>query len=160
MRTIVYSPNSVLETPSILVEKFDASLLELCEDMIEIMFKHNGIGISAPQINELQRVIAFMPLASAQDYPKPPRILVNPVIISYSERFTEEWEGCLSLPGLIVKISRPSWIEVHYQDEYGIEYTEKFDNLSSRIIQHEINHLDGILISQFQSYNNVRLLTN
>jgi peptide deformylase len=61
---------------------------------------------------------------------------------------------------LSVKISRPLWIDVHAQDEYGIEFDERFDNLAARIIQHEINHLDGILISKYQSYNNTRLLLN
>jgi peptide deformylase len=160
MRTIKYSPDPILEQTSKNVEEFDSSILELCEDMITLMFAHNGVGISAPQVGESLRVIAFMPLDTPADYPKSPRILVNPVIYNYSKNFIEEWEGCISLPGLSVKISRPIWIEISAQDEYGIEYTERFENLEARIIQHEINHLDGILISKYQSYNNVRLITN
>jgi peptide deformylase len=160
MRTIVYSPDPILEKISKIVDEFDSNLLELSEDMINLMFRHQGVGISAPQVGELLRVVAFMPLDTVADYPKAPRILVNPIIYDYSKNFIEEWEGCLSLPGLSVKISRPLWIDVHAQDEYGIEFDERFDNLAARIIQHEINHLDGILISKYQSYNNTRLLLN
>lgn len=158
MRTIVYSPDPILEKTSLLVDQFDSSLLELSEEMIELMYKHKGVGISAPQVGELLRVIAFMPIDAAADYPKPPRILVNPIIYDFSKNFSEEWEGCLSLPGLCVKISRPDWIDVHAQDEYGNEFNERFNFLQSRIIQHEINHLDGILISRYQTYNNIKLL--
>jgi peptide deformylase len=158
MRTILSAPDPILEQTSLIVENFDSSLLELAEDMIDLMHKHKGVGIAAPQIGELLRVIAFMPIDTAADYPKPPRILVNPMIYDYSKNFQEDWEGCLSLPNLSVKISRPIWIDVHAQDEYGNEFEERFNFLQARIIQHEINHLDGILISQFQSYNNVRLL--
>jgi len=158
MRTMVYSPDPILEKASLLVDQFDCSLLELVEDMINIMFKHQGVGITAPQVGELQRIIVFMPIDTIFDYPKPPRILINPIIYDYSKNFIEEWEGCLSLPGLSVKISRPIWVDVHYQDEYGNEHDERFDFLQSRIIQHGINHLDGILISRYQTYNNIKLL--
>lgn len=160
MRTIIYSPDPNLERVSSIVEDFDSSLLELCEDMIELMYKHNGVGISAPQVGELLRVIAFMPLNVAGEYPKPPRVLINPIIYDYSKNFSEDWEGCLSLPGYTVKISRPDWIDVHAQDEYGNSFEERFSFLQSRIIQHEINHLDGILISRYQTYNNIKLLLN
>jgi peptide deformylase len=158
MRTIVYSPDPILERTCNIVDQFDSSLLELSEEMIELMYKHKGVGISAPQVGELLRVIAFMPIDTVADYPKPPRILVNPIIYDFSKNFSEEWEGCLSLPGLSVKISRPDWIDVHAQDEYGNEFNERFNFLQSRIIQHEINHLDGILISRYQTYNNIKLL--
>jgi peptide deformylase len=65
----------------------------------------------------------------------------------------------LSLPGLTVNISRPKWIDVHAQDEYGNEFQERYHNLASRVIQHEINHLDGILISKYTTYNNMKLTT-
>ena len=158
MRTIKYSPDPILEKTCLMVEDFDFSLLELSEEMIDLMFKHGGVGISAPQVGELIRVVAFMPLDTAADYPKAPRILVNPVIYDFSKNFSEDWEGCLSLPGISVRISRPDWIDVHAQDEYGNEFTERFNFLQARIIQHEINHLDGILISRYQSYNNIKLL--
>jgi peptide deformylase len=160
MRTIINSPDPLLEKVSTIVENFDSSLLELAEDLTELMYEHKGVGISAPQVGELLRIIAFMPIDTPADYPKPPRILVNPIIYDFSKNFSEDWEGCLSIPNMLVKISRPIWIDVHAQDEFGNEFEERFNFLQARIIQHEINHLDGILISRYQTYNNVRYLLN
>lgn len=159
MRTIVYSPDPILSKVSKTVTDFDFSLLELVEDMTMLMFQYHGVGIAAPQVGELKRIIAFMPIESAKEYPKPPKILVNPIIYDHSKEFTEDWEGCLSLPGLTVNISRPKWVDVHAQDEYGNEFEERYHNLASRAVQHEINHLDGILISKYTTYNNMKLTT-
>ena len=159
MRSIVTHPNEILNKVAQPVEEFDFELGNIIEDMIQVMFQHKGVGIAAPQIGESLRLIAFMPLISESDYPQAPRILINPVIIDYSKNFSEEWEGCLSLPGQMVKIYRPIWIEVHAQDEDGNEFDEKFDYLSARIIQHEINHLDGILINKYINHNNLRLIS-
>ena len=131
------------------VTDFEFSLLELLEDRTILMFTQNWVVIADPQVGELKRMIAFMPIETAKEYHKPPKILVNPIIYDHSKEFAEDWEGCLSLPGLTVNISRPKWIDVHAQDEYGNEFEERYHGLASRFIQHEINHLDGILISKY-----------
>lgn len=158
MRTLVYSPDPTLEKVCKEVESFDLSLLELCEDMISVLFRHDGFSISAPQVGEPLRIVSFMDMSTPEQYPKAPRILINPIIYDYSKNYIEEWETSLSLPGLNVKISRPIWIDVYAQDEYGDDFEERFEFLSARLIQNQLNQLDGISISKYQNHNNSKYL--
>ncbi len=158
MRHIVTAPDSILLKVAKPVIEFDIELSTLIEDMIRLMFDFQGVGIAAPQVGESLRVIAFMPLIHETDYPMPPRVLINPVIYDYSKNYIEDWEGCLSLPGQMVKIYRPLWVDVHSQDEDGNEFEERFEHLAARIVQHEINHLDGVLIDKYISNNNLKLI--
>jgi len=158
MRHIVTAPDSILLKVAKPVIEFDIELSVLIEDMIRLMFDFQGVGIAAPQVGESLRVIAFMPLVHETDYPMPPRVLINPVIYDYSKNYIEDWEGCLSLPGQMVKIYRPLWVDVHSQDEDGNEFEERFEHLAARIVQHEINHLDGVLIDKYISNNNLKLI--
>lgn len=158
MRHIVTAPDSILFKVAKPVTEFDIELSTLIEDMIRLMFDFQGVGIAAPQVGESLRVIAFMPLVHETDYPMPPRVLINPVIYDYSKNYIEDWEGCLSLPGQMVKIYRPLWVDVHSQDEDGNEFEERFEYLAARIVQHEINHLDGVLIDKYISNNNLKLI--
>lgn len=158
MRHIVTAPDSILLKVAKPVIEFDIELSVLIEDMIRLMFDFQGVGIAAPQVGESLRVIAFMPLIHETDYPMPPRVLINPVIYDYSKNYIEDWEGCLSLPGQMVKIYRPLWVDVHSQDEDGNEFEERFEHLAARIVQHEINHLDGVLIDKYISNNNLKLI--
>jgi len=160
MRNIITYPNEILIKKCKYVEDFDVDLSTLIEDMINLMFDYRGVGIAAPQVGESLRIVAFMPLIHPEDYPQPPRVLINPTIYDYSKNYIEEWEGCLSLPGQMVKIYRPLWVDVHAQDEQGNEFDERFEHLAARIVQHEINHLDGILINQYINHNNLRLISN
>jgi len=158
MRHIVTAPDSILLRVAKPVAEFDIELSNLIEDMIHLMFDFQGVGIAAPQVGESLRVIVFMPLVHNTDYPMPPRVLINPVIYDYSKNYIEDWEGCLSLPGQMVKIFRPLWVDVHAQDEDGNEFEERFEYLAARIVQHEINHLDGVLIDKYISHNNLKLI--
>jgi peptide deformylase len=158
MRHIVTAPDSILLRVAKPVTDFDIELSKLIEDMIHLMFDFQGVGIAAPQVGDSLRVIVFMPLVHHIDYPMPPRVLINPVIYDYSKNYIEDWEGCLSLPGQMVKIFRPLWVDVHAQDEDGNEFEERFEYLAARIVQHEINHLDGVLIDKYISHNNLKLI--
>jgi len=158
MRHIVTAPDSILLRVAKPVTDFDIELSNLIEDMIHLMFDFQGVGIAAPQVGDSLRVIVFMPLIHNTDYPMPPRVLINPVIYDYSKNYIEDWEGCLSLPGQMVKIFRPLWVDVHAQDEDGNEFEERFEYLAARIVQHEINHLDGVLIDKYISHNNLKLI--
>lgn len=158
MGKLIFAPDESLLKMSSFVDTFDYTLSELIEEMIEVMHKYNGVGLAAPQIGEFKRVLVFMPINSESCYPKPPRAMVNPVIYDHSKNFLDEWEGSLSMPNTMVKIFRPIWIDVHFQDEYGEAHEERFDFLASRIIQHCINHLDGVLISKYITHNNLRLI--
>ena len=158
MRHIVTAPDSILLRVAKPVTEFDIELSNLIEDMIHLMFDFQGVGSAAPQVGDSLRVIVFMPLIHNTDYPMPPRVLINPVIYDYSKNYIEDWEGCLSLPGQMVKIFRPLWVDVHAQDEDGNEFEERFEYLAARIVQHEINHLDGVLIDKYISHNNLKLI--
>jgi peptide deformylase len=158
MRHIVTAPDSILLRVAKPVTEFDIELSNLIEDMIHLMFDFQGVGIAAPQVGDSLRLIVFMPLVHNTDYPMPPRVLINPVIYDYSKNYIEDWEGCLSLPGQMVKIFRPLWVDVHAQDEDGNEFEERFEYLAARIVQHEINHLDGVLIDKYISHNNLKLI--
>jgi len=158
MRHIVTAPDSILLKVAKPVIEFDVELSSLIEDMIRLMFDFQGVGIAAPQVGDSLRVIVFMPIIHSADYPMPPRVLINPVIYDYSKNYIEDWEGCLSLPGQMVKIYRPLWVDVHAQDEEGNEFEERFEHLAARIVQHEINHLDGVLIDKYISNNNLKLI--
>ena len=104
MRHIVTAPDSILLRVAKPVTEFDIELSNLIEDMIHLMFDFQGVGIAAPQVGDSLRVIVFMPLIHNTDYPMPARVLINPVIYDYSKNYIEDWEGCLSLPGQMVKI--------------------------------------------------------
>ena len=158
MGKLIFAPDESLFNLSSLVDTFDHTLSVLIEDMIDVLYKYNGVGLAAPQIGEFVRVIVFMPLSTEADYPMPPRAMINPVIYDYSKNFVDDWEGSLSMPNTMVKIFRPLWIDVHFQDEYGQSHEERFEFLSARIIQHCINHLDGVLISKYITHNNLRLI--
>lgn len=158
MRHIVTDPDPILLKVAKPVTEFDVDLSNLIEDMIQLMFDFQGVGIAAPQVGDSLRVIVFMPLIHEKDYPMPPRVLINPVIYDFSKNYIEDWEGCLSLPGQMIKIFRPLWVDVHAQDEDGNPFEERFEYLSARIVQHEINHLDGVLINKYINNNNLKLI--
>ncbi|TLX16173.1 peptide deformylase [Rhizobium sp. MHM7A] len=123
---------------------FDAALQELAKDMITEMERARGIGLAAVQLGELRRVIVTC--AANSDGNGTTHVLVNPVITSRSEDRTETSEGCLSIPGVRLAFSRPSTITVDYVDLTGAPHTLVATGMLATCIQHEIDHLDGILI--------------
>lgn len=158
MRTLIYSPDPSLSRVSKQINDFDIYLFELIEDMLFIMNKHQGVGITAIELGEPIRAMCMMELDTPADYPKPPLILLNPVIFNYSQNFIEDVETCLCFPGAEAKISRPIWVDLQYQDEFGTFYQKRFNHLSSKIVQHCINHMDGILISRYINHNKLNFM--
>ena len=128
----------ILRKPAAKVDKVDWQTRILTEDMIETMQEDGGVGLAAPQVGVSKRIIIVtndvMPL-----------VLINPKIIEKSRKTISGEEGCLSIPGLTLKIKRARKIMVEALDEDGKEIVVKADDLFARIIQHEIDHLDGIL---------------
>ena len=118
---------------------------ELAEGLHEIRRKDGGIGLAAPQvgIDTMALVIGMGNLQSegAEDYDQ---VFFNPVITSTEGKETYMIEGCLSYPGLFVKVKRPETIELYWETEEGTGCDEKFDGITARILQHEIDHLNGI----------------
>lgn len=130
-----------LRTTAVPVERFDAALAAEVERMGELMHDALGIGLAATQLGILHRVLVYR--AYAED---PITALVNPVVEWSSEETETAEEGCLSLPGVHVEVERPAQVRVRAFDPSGKELLVEAEGLEARVIQHEIDHLDGILI--------------
>lgn len=135
-------PDPVLRVACPTVTEFDAALKKLVEDMTATMYEAPGIGLAAPQVGvELQ--LALVNVDESQN-PEGLYVLVNPVIDEGSGEETE-LEGCLSIPMITEKVTRPEWIRMHALDADGKPFELKADGLLARAIQHEIDHLHGVL---------------
>ncbi|HEX3432519.1 MAG TPA: peptide deformylase [Solirubrobacteraceae bacterium] len=131
----------VLRATALPVERFDERLQAEIERMGELMHDALGVGLAATQLGVLHRVLVYR--AYAED---PLTALVNPVIEWRSEELEAAEEGCLSLPGVHVEVERAASVRVRAQDGHGEELEVEAEGLTARVIQHEIDHLDGVLI--------------
>ena len=122
------------------VESFDGDLARLVERMTALMKEANGVGLAANQVGVLRRVLVMQPNEEA------PIALVNPTIRESSKELCAEDEGCLSLPGVTVPVERGLQVKVEGLDPSGNEVSFAFEGLSARVLQHELDHLDGVLI--------------
>lgn len=131
-------------------EEFDPALVN---DMFETMYNAGGIGLAAPQIGKSVRlfVVDAGALEEEEDAVGFKSAFINPTIL---EEFGEDWgyeEGCLSIPGIRGEVVRPSKLRIHYFDENWVEHTAEFDGMIARIIQHEYDHIEGILFVEHLS---------
>lgn len=131
--------NPILRKKSEEVKEITQEVRRLALDMQETMIKNKGLGLAAPQIGKLQRIIVVQT-------ERGPRVLINPQILKKTKEVEILEEGCLSFPGIFLKIKRPRGVEVKALDEDGGGILIKDDKFLARILQHEIDHLDGILI--------------
>jgi peptide deformylase len=131
----------VLRATALPVDRFDESLAKEAEYMGELMHDALGIGLAATQLGVLHRVLVYR--AYSDD---PLTVLVNPVIEWAAEELETLEEGCLSLPGVHVEVERPAQVRVRAHDVTGKELVVEAAGLEARVIQHEIDHLDGVLI--------------
>jgi peptide deformylase len=124
------------------VTEFDEKLKYLTEEMIEIMHASEGIGLAAPQVGKSKRLLVtdITPVEKESE----PMVFINPVILESTGEIVLE-EGCLSVPGIREEVTRPEEILLKYQTVEGIEKSERFDGWMARVLQHEIDHLDGVL---------------
>jgi peptide deformylase len=131
----------VLRASALEVERFDDALRLEVQRMGELMHDALGVGLAATQLGVLHRVLVY------RAYPEDPLMaLVNPLIEWASEELEPAEEGCLSLPGVHVEVERSARVRVRARDERGEELQVEAEGLTARVIQHEIDHLDGILI--------------
>jgi peptide deformylase len=121
------------------VTEFDRSLRKLAKRMIRTMHDAPGVGLAAPQVGVLPRLLGY-------DVDDDPRVLVNPVLDEYSDETEEADEGCLSVPGVTMPVERSSSLRVRGLDEYGEPVDFRAEGFEARVIQHESDHLDGVLI--------------
>jgi peptide deformylase len=131
----------VLRSPASPVSEFDDRLRAEAERMVELMHDAIGVGLAATQLGNMRRLLVFQAGPDA-----PPTPLVNPEIEWSSEESATAEEGCLSLPGVIVDVERPLHVRVTAQDTEGAGLTIEASGLEARVIQHEIDHLDGVLM--------------
>ena len=133
-------PDPVLKLHAEEVEEFDDDLRRLVERMQALMIDANGIGLAGNQAGVLRRVFVFRP----DD--EEPRTAVNPVIVERSEELATDDEGCLSLQGVLVPVERRVAVTLEARDVDGASYRLDLEGLSARVVQHELDHLDGVLI--------------
>lgn len=129
----------VLKTRAAPVETFDESLVRLTEDMLDTMRDNEGVGLAANQVGRLKRVL----VASVED---DDYVVVNPVLSDWSSTTERGPEGCLSIPGMHVEVERPTAVTVSGQDASGNPLRIEASDMLARVLQHEVDHLDGVLI--------------
>jgi peptide deformylase len=143
VRDILILPDKRLRQVSKPIAKIDAATRKLVEDMFETMYEAPGIGLAAIQIGEPKRIVT-MDLAK-KDEPKEPQVFINPELIKESDDKNTHEEGCLSIPEYYEEVSRPAQVKVRYLDLDGKTHEIEADGLLATCIQHEIDHLDGVL---------------
>ena len=158
IRSIVLHPDARLKKKSVEVENITDALIKLAEDMMETMYDAPGIGLAAPQIGVLERLIV-MDCAKKEDEEPDPIIMVNPTIIASSEENSVYEEGCLSIPEHFAEITRPEFVQVEWIDLGGKQHSEEFNGLKSTCVQHEIDHLNGKLFIDYLGPMKRQLIT-
>ncbi len=148
-KKIIIEPDPILRQKSIYLEKVDDEIRCLLDDMLETMYSAPGIGLAAVQIGILKRLVVID--VSKEKDKKNPLLLINPEIISKSKSTSIHEEGCLSLPGYFAEIERPAECYVKYIGYNGKKKEIKASGLLSTCIQHEIDHLDGVLFIDYLS---------
>jgi peptide deformylase len=134
-------PDPVLRMRAHEVEEFDDDLRQLAERMTGLMGEAAGVGLAANQVGVLQRMFVFQPTAEDE-----PRAMVNPEIVERSEETVPDDEGCLSMQGVLVPVERNLQVTIEARDLDGEEVRLELEGMSARIVQHELDHLDGTLI--------------
>ncbi|HXZ57158.1 MAG TPA: peptide deformylase [Gaiellaceae bacterium] len=134
-------PDPVLRMKANEVEEFDGDLAKLIERMEHLLHDANGVGLAATQIGVLRRVFIFLPDADEE-----PRALVNPRLAGGSDERESDDEGCLSLQGVVIPVERHERVAIEATDPEGNEVRLELEGLAARVVQHELDHLDGILI--------------
>ena len=149
LRKILTEPNKTLRQKSLKVEKVDDDLRKLMDDMLETMYAAPGIGLAAIQVGVPKRVIVLD--IAPKDSPKNPMFFVNPEIIKKSETNSTYEEGCLSVPGQFAEIDRPDKCNIKYLDYFGQPKEILAEGMLATCIQHEMDHLEGILFIDYLS---------
>ena len=149
IKTILTEPNKLLRQISQPVDKVGKEEQQLMDDMLETMYAANGIGLAAIQIGIPKRIIVMD--ISKEENKREPRYFVNPIVINKDELKSTYEEGCLSVPNQFAEIDRPKNCDVEYLNYYGEKKLLKAEGLLATCIQHEMDHLEGILFIDYLS---------
>ena len=147
LKEILTEPNKILRQKSSIVEKVDKDIQKLMDDMLETMYAAPGIGLAAIQVGVAKRIIVLD--IAPKDSPRNPMCFVNPEILKKSENNSTYEEGCLSVPGQFAEIDRPEKCHIKYLDYYGEQKEIKAEGMLATCIQHEMDHLEGILFVDY-----------
>ena len=142
------------------IDVFDDELREFADAMIETMRRDRGIGLAAPQVGESVRLIVALEMDDADDDDAPAVVLVNPKVVEKSKETWSFEEGCLSIPGITASVMRSQEVEIEYQDLDGNKQTIRNNKLLGRILQHEIDHINGVLFIDYLSIAQKSILKN
>ncbi|MDE0521387.1 MAG: peptide deformylase [Boseongicola sp.] len=148
IREILIHPDPRLKAVANPVTEFDDRLRTLADDMLETMYAAPGIGLAAPQVGVLKRLLV-MDCVKEEDAPPKPMVLINPAVTWTSEERSTQEEGCLSIPEQFAEIERPAEVEVTWNDCKGNQEVERFLGLWATCVQHEIDHLNGKLFIDY-----------
>lgn len=143
-RDIVIYPANVLKERAEEVKEFNEEIRNLVEDMFDTMYKKGGVGLAANQVGVLKRVLILDLNSRTEKQGKEKIVLINPEIVEQEGEIVAE-EGCLSLPGLWKKVKRAQYVKVKAQNLEGEEFEIEGEGLLARALQHEIDHLNGIV---------------
>ena len=149
LRQILTEPNSILRQKSSIVEKVDGEIQKLMDDMLETMYAAPGIGLAAIQVGVPKRIIVLD--ISRNEEPKKPMFFINPEIVEKAKNNSTYEEGCLSVPGQFAEIERPDSCHLKFLDYNGQPQEIKAEGMLATCIQHEIDHLEGILFIDYLS---------
>ena len=148
IRPILIHPDPRLKKVCAPVDDLSDELRTLADDMLETMYDAPGIGLAAPQVGQLTRLIALDCVKEEGETPRP-LIMFNPEIVASSDETNVYEEGCLSIPEQYAEVTRPKAVDVRWIDRDGNEQNETFDGLWATCVQHEIDHLNGKLFIDY-----------
>ena len=144
VRPIIKLPDPFLKRVSLPVDAVTDDIRALMDDMLDTMYAAPGIGLAAIQIGVPQRAVV-MDLVKDEDRPREPQYFVNPEVVAASEETGEYEEGCLSIPEVFEVVTRPRTVRIRYLDRDGVLRERDCEGLMATCIQHEIDHLNGVL---------------
>ncbi len=135
--------DKVLRQPAKRIAKVDDGIRQLVKEMLQTMYSANGIGLAAPQVGINKQLLVVD--CELEDPTSLPIIMINPKIVRASQELCVVEEGCLSIPNVYLDVTRPKTVEISYKDEHGRPQKRQFADLPARVIQHEMDHLNGVM---------------
>ncbi|SLN58877.1 Peptide deformylase [Roseovarius litorisediminis] len=157
-RPILIHPDPRLKKVCAPVADLSDELRQLADDMLETMYDAPGIGLAAPQVGVLDRLIVMDCVKDEDEAPRP-LVMFNPEVVAASEETNVYEEGCLSIPEQYAEVTRPKEVQVRWIDRDGKEHEEGFDGLWATCVQHEIDHLNGKLFIDYLGAMKRQLIT-
>lgn len=143
IKPIIYLPDPILRQQSQPVERVDKDLARFIADMIETMYDAPGIGLAAIQVGVPRRLLVID--VAGKDEPENPQVFINPEIVASGDGVSAYEEGCLSIPDYYAEVERPDTVTVKHLDRQGKQRVTEADGLLATCLQHEIDHLNGVL---------------